>query len=139
MNLKLLIVKWVVLTGAIGFTAWFLDGIRVTSLLSAVAAAAALGVLNTFFRPIALLLTLPLNIISLGLFTFLINALMLKLASSVIPGFYVVGFWAAVWGAILISATNWGISWLLAWQSKPSVSRTEDFIDLEQKGKNRWE
>ena len=128
-----------VLTAAIMATAWVLEGIQIKSLLSAVAAAAVLGVLNTFFRPIALILTLPINIISLGLFTFVINALMLKLASGVIPGFHVEGFWYAVMGAILISATNWGLTWALSGKSAPIRPQTEACIDLKQKSGNRWE
>ena len=75
-----LLIRWLCLTGAILFTAYVVEGISVTNFFSALFAAAALGVLNLFFRPILLILTLPINILSLGLFTFIINALMLKTA-----------------------------------------------------------
>ena len=81
-----IIIRWLTLTGAIILTSYLLDGINVSGFLSALLAAAMLGILNAFFRPIALLLTLPLNILTLGFFTFIINALMLKLASGVISG-----------------------------------------------------
>ena len=110
-----------------------IDGIRVAGVFSAVFAAAALGIFNAFFRPIALILTLPVNILSLGLFTFVINAVMLKLASAIIPGFDVHGFWASVWGAFLISI----ISWLL--NSFIGGRGTVEYIDLKHKGGNRWE
>ena len=110
-----------------------IENIRVAGVLSAFFAAAALGIFNAFFRPIVLLLTLPINLLSLGLFTFIINAIMLKLASGIIPGFDVYGFWASVWGAFLISI----ISWLL--NSFIGERGTVEYIDLKHKGGNRWE
>ena len=76
--------RWLTLTGAILLASYLLDGIHVSGFMSAVGAAAILGILNAFFRPIALILTLPINILTLGLFTFVINAVMLKMASGVI-------------------------------------------------------
>lgn len=128
-----LIIRWLTLTTAIIVASYTLDGIRVQGVFSAIFAAAALGILNAFFRPIALILTLPVNILSLGLFTFVINALMLKLCSGIIPGFDVQGFWASIWGAFLISI----ISWLL--NSFIGERGTVEYIDLKHKGGNRWE
>jgi len=128
-----LTIRWLTLTAAIIVASYMIDGIRVAGVFSAVFAAAALGILNAFFRPIALILTLPVNILSLGLFTFVINAVMLKLASGIIPGFDVHGFWASVWGAFLISI----ISWLL--NSFIGGRGTVEYIDLKHKGGNRWE
>ena len=62
-----------------------------------------MGIFNALFRPIAFIVTLPVNILTFGLFTFIINAMMLKMASAVIAGFHVQGFWTAVFGALLIS------------------------------------
>jgi len=93
-----LLVRWIVLTAAILFAAYVVTGIEVGGFFSAFFAAAMLGILNAFFRPILIVLTLPINILTFGLFTFVINALMLKMASGVIPGFYVHGFWSAVFG-----------------------------------------
>ncbi|RLC06415.1 MAG: phage holin family protein [Deltaproteobacteria bacterium] len=128
-----LTIRWLTLTAAIIVASYMIDGIQVGGVFSAVFAAAALGILNAFFRPIALILTLPVNILSLGLFTFVINAIMLKLASGIIPGFDVHGFWASVWGAFLISI----ISWLL--NSFIGGRGTVEYIDLKHKGGNRWE
>ncbi len=128
-----LIIRWLTLTTAIIVASYTLDGIRVQGVFSAIFAAAALGILNAFFRPIALILTLPVNILSLGLFTFVINAVMLKLSSGIIPGFDVQGFWASIWGAFLISI----ISWLL--NSFIGERGTVEYIDLKHKGGNRWE
>ncbi|MBW2490898.1 MAG: phage holin family protein, partial [Deltaproteobacteria bacterium] len=100
-------IRWLTTTAAIVATAYLLDGIQVSGFFSAVFAAAVLGILNAVLRPVALLLTLPINILSLGLFTFIINALMLKMASGIIPGFGVYGFWTAIFGSFLISLISW--------------------------------
>lgn len=142
-----LLIRWLCLTGAILFTAYVVDGISATGFFSAFFAAAALGVLNLFFRPILLILTLPINILSLGLFTFVINAMMLKMASGLIPGFTVTGFWAAVFGAILISLAAWFLNMILQDGGGPGrpvgpgdrgTRSPDDTIDLNRKD-NRWE
>jgi putative membrane protein len=73
-----ILLRWLILTAAILAAAYLLDGIVIRDFLSAFLAAAVLGILNAFFRPLLLLLTLPLNILSLGLFTFVINAFLLR-------------------------------------------------------------
>ena len=110
-----------------------MNGIQVTGFFSALGAAAMLGILNAFFRPIALILTLPINIISFGLFTFVINAVMLKMASGVIGGFDVQGFWTAVFGALLISVISFLLNTFISETGEVNV------IDLRHKGENRWE
>ena len=131
--MKGLVIRWLTLTAAIIVASYIIDDIRVAGVFSAFLAAAALAFFNAFFRPIVLVLTLPINLLSLGLFTFIINAIMLKFASGVIPGFDVYGFWAAVWGAFLISI----ISWLL--NSFVGERGTVEYIDLKHKGGSRWE
>ncbi|MCX5838869.1 MAG: phage holin family protein, partial [Deltaproteobacteria bacterium] len=101
------LLRWLVLTAAVLAASWMLDGIRVNGVFPALLAAALLGILNAFFRPLLILLTLPVNILTLGLFTFVINALMLMIVSAVIPGFDVRGFWTAVLGALIIGAASW--------------------------------
>lgn len=103
-------IRWLILTIAIVFASYIVSGIEVESFFSALLAAAILGILNVFFRPVILILTLPINILTFGLFTFVINAMMLKMASGVIPGFHVYGFWSAVFGAFIISVVNWILS-----------------------------
>ena len=147
-----IIIRWLTLTVAIVFTSYLLDGIHVSGFLSALFAAAILGILNAFFRPIALLLTLPINVLSLGLFTFVINALMLKMASGVISGFEVIGFWSAVFGSLLISIISWLLNSFINDRGTVTSFDTEfkarhrsnrpsadDTIDLEHKGDDRWE
>ena len=128
-----LMLRWLILTVAIMITSYLIKGIVVNGFFAAFFAAAVLGILNAFFRPIALILTLPINIMSLGLFTFIINAIMLKMASSIIPGFWVHGFWAAVLGAFLVSIISWVLNSFV--NDKGNVQ----YIELKHKGGNRWE
>lgn len=81
------------------------------------AAAVLLALVNAYLRPLVILLTLPLNILTLGLFTLVINALMLELVSWLLPGFHVVGFWTALGGALVTSI----VSTLLNWFLKPGT------------------
>jgi putative membrane protein len=83
-----------------------IPGIEVRGVLPALAAAFFLGIVNAVVRPVILLLTLPLTIMTLGLFIPLLNAALLKLVSLIIEGFEVHGFWSAVFGAILLSLTS---------------------------------
>jgi putative membrane protein len=162
-------IRWLTLTGAILFTSYLLDGIQVSGFLSAFFAAAMLGILNALFRPILILLTLPINILTLGFFTFVINALMLKMASGVISGFDVYGFWSAIFGSLIISVISWLINSFINERgtvtyysmghrphhprqtrhhprnsrgpnpNKPDNDTDNDTIDLENKGDDRWE
>ena len=125
--------RWLILTVAIIITSYLLDGIYVRNFLSAFFAAAILGILNAFFRPVLFILTLPINVLSLGLFTFVINAIMLKMASGVISGFNVYGFWPAVFGSLLISLVSWILTFFI------SERGTVHYIDLKKVGRNRWE
>ena len=126
-------VRWLILGFSISAAAYLMDGIHVSGVLSAFAAAAMLGILNAVFRPIALIITLPINILSLGLFTFVINAAMLKMASALIPGFDVIGFWSAVFGALFISIVSFVINAFI------SDRGTVEYIELRHKGDDRWE
>jgi putative membrane protein len=98
-----LLIRWFTNAFALWLTTQMISGINARGLLSLLCAALVLGLLNALLRPLVLLLTLPINILTLGLFTFVINGLMLKLTGSLVPGFSVRGFWAAVLGALLLS------------------------------------
>jgi putative membrane protein len=136
--MKWLFIKWLCLTGAVLFTSYVVDGIYVSGFFSAFFTAAVLGVLNMFFRPILIILTLPINIMTLGLFTFIINALILQMASGLIPGFQVEGFWAAVFGSLLISLANWFLNSVLEDSSPSRPKPPDEYIDLNRKG-DHWE
>lgn len=138
-----LLVKWLCLTAAIMLTAYLVDGIQVAGFAHALGTAAVLGVLNIFLRPILFILTLPINIMTLGLFTFIINALMLKIASGLIPGFSVIGFWAAVFGALIISVVNWVLNAIIQDSAGgggggPGARKSEEYIDMKKQD-DRWE
>jgi putative membrane protein len=132
-RVKGLAIRWLIQTVAILAAGHLINGIRVEGIFSAFGAAAILGILNAFFRPVLLLLTLPLTLLTLGLFTFVINGLMLMMASGVIPGFKIVGFWSAVGGALVISLVSWLLNVLI------SDKGTIDVIEMTHKGGNRWE
>lgn len=101
-----LIVKWLISALAIFAVGSFLPGIHVLNYMTALWAALALGILNAIIRPILLLLTLPINLITLGLFTFVLNGFMFWLATKFVAGFTVDGFWWAVLGALLVAAIS---------------------------------
>jgi len=84
--------------------------IKVDGFLAALVAAFLLGIVNTILRPILVLLTLPVTLLTLGLFLLVINGLMLWLVSALVSGFHVSGFWAAVLSSILISIVSWVLS-----------------------------
>jgi putative membrane protein len=130
-----LLIRWLILTVAIISASYLLEGIHISGFFSAFFAAAILGILNALFRPVLLLLTLPINILTFGLFTFIINALMLKMASGVIPGFEVHGFWTAVFGALIISVVSWLLNSFIS--DRGRIERVY-YIDLKKKG-DKWE
>jgi putative membrane protein len=99
-----IIVRWLLLAAALLLVAYlYPSGVAIKSFGSAMIAAFVLGLFNTLLRPILVLLTLPVTLVTLGLFLFIINALMFYFAASVLDGFYVKGFGAALIGSILYS------------------------------------
>jgi putative membrane protein len=95
---------------AIWLATEIVPGIEARSATTVLVAALVLGIINAVVRPILLVLTLPLTLVTLGLFLFVLNALCLWLTSAVVPGFDVRGFWAAFWGALLVSALSWAVN-----------------------------
>jgi putative membrane protein len=87
--------------------------VRVDGFWTALVAAFLLGIVNAILRPVLVFLTLPITILTLGLFLLVINGLMLWLVSALVRGFYVNGFWGAVLGSVLISIVSWVLSWFL--------------------------
>ena len=98
-----IIVRWLLLAAALLLVAYLYPGVTIKSFGSAMLAAFVLGLFNTLLRPILVLLTLPVTLITLGLFLFVINALMFYFAASVLDGFHVSGFGAALIGSLLYS------------------------------------
>ena len=113
------LVRWIATALAIGVAAQVLPGIQVDGLWPTVVAALLLGLANVTIRPILLLLTLPLTVLTLGLFALVVNGAMLALVASLANGVHVAGFGSAILGAALISLVGGLLSWLL--RSRPRV------------------
>lgn len=103
-----LLLRWFINALAVLLAAYVVPGIAVSGFWAAIIVALVLGIMNALVRPLLILLTLPINILTLGLFTLVINALLLWFVATVVKGFEVTGFTAAFWGALVI----WCVSWL---------------------------
>jgi len=102
-----LIIKWLIMTASVMIAAYVIPGVTVRSFFSALWVALFLGIVNMLLRPFLILVTLPINILTLGLFTFVINGVIILLASSIVKGFQVSGFWIAVLFSIVLSIINY--------------------------------
>ncbi len=98
-----------------------LPGVVIQGALTFVLAAVLLGLVNAVVRPIAFVLTLPITVITLGLFLFVLNAAMFGLVAAVLDGFTVAGFWSAVFGAIIVSITSTIASWYIGPKGKYEI------------------
>ena len=107
------ILKWLCSALALLAVAYLYSGVVVTSFTGALIAAAVLGVLNTIIRPLLVLLTLPVTLVTLGLFMFVINALRFWAAASLVSGLNVNGFWAALIGSLIYSLLQLAIDFVL--------------------------
>lgn len=103
-------IRWMVTTIAVFVAEKILPGITCSGVEALLGASLLLGIINAFVRPFLLLLSLPFIIITMGLFIFVVNALLLLFVSQIIPSFQVEGFWNAFFGAIIISAVSWILS-----------------------------
>ena len=102
-----IIIHWIVSALAIIVTAYVLPGVHVNGFFVALVLAVVLGAINTVLRPILVILTLPISIMTLGLFVLVINALLIMLATFIVPGFSVVSFWWAFLFSIVLTVVNW--------------------------------
>ncbi|GAB2878803.1 phage holin family protein [Uliginosibacterium flavum] len=101
------ILRWALNAGALMLLPEIVTAIQVRSLTAALVAAIVIGLLNTLIRPLLLLLTLPITVLTLGLFILVINALLFWVASGLVKGFFVPDFWAAMLGALVYSILTW--------------------------------
>jgi len=104
--------RWLVNALALLAAAALLQGVHISDMLAGVIAAALLGIGNVSVRPVLILITLPINVLTFGLFTFIINALMLMLVAWLVPGFSIDGFWWSVAAALVLSIVNAIVTWL---------------------------
>lgn len=101
------LLSWLISALAIIITAYLLPGVRLSGFFAALVTALVLGLINAFIKPVLLLLTLPINILTLGLLTLVINALLIMLAGAIVPGFSVSGFWWALLFSLVLSIVNY--------------------------------
>ncbi|RYZ85112.1 MAG: phage holin family protein [Proteobacteria bacterium] len=107
------IIQWMIGSLALLGTAYLIPGFKVKNFRSCLIAALIVGFLNWTVRPILLFITIPINFLTLGLFTLVINAIVLKICAKLTPGFDIVSWWAAIFGAIVLSLLTYGGYWLL--------------------------
>lgn len=98
--------RWITAALALGVGAWLLGGVALDGVWAALLAAAVLGLLNALVRPVLLLLTLPINILTLGLFTFVVNAAVLGLTAWFVPDFAIDGIGSALLLALIVAVVN---------------------------------
>ncbi len=130
--MKGILIRWLILTAAVLTAAYLVTGIQVGNFFSALAAAAVLGILNALLRPVLVVLTLPITVLSLGLFLFVINALLLLMASGVVGSFHVAGFGSALLGSLVISIVGWLLNSFVS-----DCGRVE-YVELHHRH-GRWE
>jgi len=116
-----LVIRWLVSALALYLTSLIVRGIEIESVTALLFAAVTIGILNAIVRPVILLLTLPLNILTLGLFTMVVNAWMLWMASKVVVGFNVHGFWSALGGWLVMSFFTFVINVLIGESGKIEI------------------
>jgi len=102
-----ILLRWLIGAVSLMLVTYLVPGIKVESFYSALIAALILGLINSLIKPILIVLTLPVNILTLGLFTLVINALLFWLAATIVKGFGVAGFWPAFFGALAMSVVSW--------------------------------
>jgi putative membrane protein len=103
----LLLLRWLLSALGLMLVAYLIPGIGVAGFYTALIAALVLGLINAIIRPVIKILSLPINILTLGLFSLVINALLFWLVSTIVKGFVVTGFWPAFWGALIMSVVGW--------------------------------
>ena len=101
-----ILINWIVSAMVVFSIAYIMPGVRVADFTSALVVALVLGIINAFLKPVLLILTLPINLLTLGLFTFVLNALLILLVSKIVPGFVVDGFLTALIFSIILSLAN---------------------------------
>lgn len=108
-----LLVTWLINAAALFALPYLMQSVRVESFKTALIAALVLGLVNVLIRPLLVLLTLPVTVLTLGLFIFVINGLLFWAVANFVGGFQVAGFWSAMGAAILYSLISWALSALI--------------------------
>ncbi|MBF0497814.1 MAG: phage holin family protein [Deltaproteobacteria bacterium] len=127
-----ILIRWLIMTMALILASFLIPGIYIADFPSALVAAAILGILNAFIRPVLFLLTLPLTVLTLGLFALVLNGLMLQLVSTLVKGFYVSNFLSAILGSLIISAVSCVLNLRVKDRGRLEV------IELRRERNGRW-
>jgi putative membrane protein len=112
-RMRSFLVHWLITAGALALASRIVGGIHVASLGTLALSALVLGLVNAIVRPILVVLTLPITILTLGLFYLVVNGVAFTLAAALVPGFHVASFGSAVLGALAVSILSWILGWLL--------------------------
>jgi len=133
-NYKNIATRWLTATAAVLITAYILPGVSVSGFLAALMAAVVIGLINTFIRPLLIFFTLPLTVMSLGIFLLVINAFLILLAGAVVPGFAIANFWWALLFSLILSVVNSFLkSNLRSSAEKPNIrNMKEDTIIVQE-------
>ena len=107
-----LLLQWIAFTFIVMFTAWLVPGIKLDGFLTAFVAAAVIAIVNISLKPMLNIITLPINVLSLGLFTLVINAVLLMFVAYLVTGFEIDGFIPALLGSIIMSVLSVGLSFI---------------------------
>src|SRR3990170_4954798 len=129
MDIKNYIIRWLINAVGLLIVSKIMGSIEIDGILTAVVAAAVIGIINIFLRPILIILTLPINILTLGLFTLVINGLIFYFVGSIVEGFHVTGYLAAFLGALILSIINVLATFLIG------MGKGRAFIHIQR----RWE
>ena len=113
-----LVLVWLINAAALFALPYIFDSIRVETFYTALIVALLLSIINTVVRPILLVLTLPITVVTLGLFIFVLNGLLFWFVASFVKGFTIAGFWPAVFGAIVYSVISWAATSLILGEKK---------------------
>ena len=125
--MKSFLMRWFITAIAVFVAANIVRGIEVPSVGVLLVVALVLGIINAFLRPVIILITLPINILTLGLLTLFINGALFYLVAHIVKGFSVADFWSAFWGAILVSI----VSFLLNYLAGPAAAKAGSNVNLK--------
>lgn len=115
------LLRWLVSALGLGIASAIVPGMVIEGFWALLGASLLLGLLNAFMRPVLVILTLPITLVTLGLFLLVINAAMLGLVAAVMDSFYLSGFWAALFGALIVSFVSWLASWYVGPRGRVEV------------------
>lgn len=138
-----ILIRWLITTAAVFLVPYLVSGVQVKGLGAALIAAALLGILNALVRPVLILLTLPLTIVTLGFFILIINALLFQLAGAIVPGLEVSSFWSAFLASIIVSLVSWIMSFAVTGGGgeRTVIVRRWDSnaVDMRRGESGKWE